>query len=86
LIVCDLTRQDTLANLEEYCEQLREVSSGANIVLVGNKLDLMEEQQIGTADLEALGKSLGGPFLLTSAKTGNQVEAAMGLLADLIES
>ena len=39
LIVCDLTRVDTLTYMKEYAERLRVSDAGAAIVLAGNKVD-----------------------------------------------
>lgn len=37
------------------------------------------------SELEKIAKNLKAPYLLTSAKTGTQVEEAFRILADLIE-
>lgn len=85
IIVCDLTRQPTLAALEYYTEQLRAVNDKAVIVFAGNKCDLIDERVIAESDLQALSDQINASYLLTSAKTGENVENAFERLADLIE-
>jgi len=86
LIVCDLTRAETLTYMEGYAEQLRASDASAAIVLAGNKVDLAEELVIGRDTLETLGRATGSPWLLTSAKTGEHVEETFRLLAEQIEA
>jgi small GTP-binding protein len=92
LIICDLTRAGSLPSLYYYTEQLWKESPGAAVVLVGNKSDLNHnlkpDRQTETihSDLQALSAELNLQFLLTSAKTGENVNLAFTLLADLIES
>ncbi len=85
-IVCDLTRAETLTSLERYAAQLRENDARMAIVLAGNKVDLVEELVIGHEMLETVGRATRSPWLLTSAKTGEQVEEAFLLLAEQIEA
>jgi Fe2+ transport system protein B len=83
--VCDLTRPETLASLSLYSQQIRTINPAAKIVFLGNKLDLNDQRQISNADLDDLSELFHSPYLLTSAKTGEQVENALLTLADLIE-
>jgi small GTP-binding protein len=85
LIVCDLTRPETLASLSLYSHQINTLNPAARIVFVGNKLDLNDQRQISNAELADLSKLFRSPYLLTSAKTGKQVENVLLTLADLIE-
>jgi small GTP-binding protein len=86
LVVCDLTRRRTLATLERYTQQLRSANPAAQLVYLANKCDLTAEREIAATDLHALcAEYLNGPYLLTSALTGEGVESAFAKLADLIE-
>jgi len=85
LIVCDLTRADTLETLKRYTSQVRTVNPHVAIVFLGNKVDKTKERTITSEMLTAVTTELNAPFLLTSAKTGENVEAAFALLADLLE-
>ena len=86
IIVCDLTRTDTLRYLSDYVGQMRAVNPNAVIVFAGNKVDLVAERAIDDEMLKTAASEANCPYLLTSAKTGENVEAAFELLADLIES
>jgi len=86
LIVCDLTRRETLAAFERYARQVRALNVAAPLVFLGNKVDLVAERAITDADLQAASATLGGPYLLSSAKTGEQVEAAFLHLAERLEA
>ncbi len=82
LIVCDLTRHDTLDSFHYYTEQLHQTMPNASLVFIGNKVDLTEQRVIDQNEIEAISRELGGPYLETSAKTGFQVESAFHFLAN----
>lgn len=86
LVVCDLTRPDTLPIVKDYIEEMHKVYAGAAVVLAGNKVDLEDQRVITDDELEAAGRSTNSPCLLTSAKTGQSVEDAFLLLAKQIEA
>lgn len=85
LIVCDLTRADTLQALRRYTNQVRAIYPEVALVFLGNKVDLTKERAIDDEMLTAVSAELNAPLHLTSAKTGENVEAAFAHLADLIE-
>lgn len=85
LLVCDLTRAATLDTLTDYAQQLKALDETAVLVLVGNKADLLDERQISDEALAAAAAAFAAPYLLTSALTGQHVEAAFQHLADAIE-
>jgi small GTP-binding protein len=84
LIVCDLTRRETMAGLTRYTQQVRLVNPTAQIVLLANKVDLTEERQISAAELDHLASQLACPVLHTSAKTGQGVAEGFEQLAQLL--
>ena len=53
LIVCDLTRHDTLIACENYARQIRIMNPGVQLVFVGNKVDLTKERVVSVPDLLA---------------------------------
>jgi small GTP-binding protein len=85
LVVCDLTRPDTLEAMKRYTNQVRAVNPTVAVIFLGNKVDLTEERAITAETLTAVTTELNAPILLTSAKTGENVETAFELLANLIE-
>lgn len=86
LVVCDLTRPETLPHLAHYAGQLRAQNPQAGLIFLGNKADLTADCRISKEELEAAGQGLGARSLLTSAKTGEGVEQAFESLAQWIEA
>lgn len=84
LIVCDLTRRVTLAAYREYAGQLRAINPDVQIVLLANKSDLIDDRSITNEELSAIAGELAAPWLVTSARTGDEVDHAFSLLADLL--
>ena len=86
LLVCDMTRPETLGILYDYARLLREISPEARMAVAANKSDLSGEQRLNVADLDALCQTVQGQFLPTSAKTGENAERIIDLLADKLMS
>lgn len=86
LIVCDLTRPQTLASFEFYADLLQAQAPAAPQIFLGNKADLAAVRSISDAELQAACAAYGGRYLLTSAKTGEHVEQAFSLLAAALEA
>ncbi len=86
MIVCDLTRRDTLIAFENYAHQVRTINPGIRLAFVCNKADLIHTRDISDIDLLTVLSRLGeNNFFLTSAKTGEQVEDAFSHLADILD-
>ena len=75
VLVCDLTRPETLDDLRTCAADLHRVSPGARRIVAANKRDLSEQQRLTLAEVEELGAELDAPHYLTSARTGEDVEA-----------
>lgn len=88
LILCDLSRADSLPYLEHYTRQLWESSPEAAIILIGNKSDLLHHRHApaNQAELARISADLNLDYLLTSAKTGENVDLAFESLAIAINS
>lgn len=86
LLVCDLTRKGSLKYLSNYAEKMRESNPEAIFVVVANKADLVQEKTIQESDLDRVCQQLNSPYLATSAKTGENVEKSILLLANLLIS
>jgi small GTP-binding protein len=90
VLVCDLTRPTTLDGLQGYVKELRAVSPGAYLVVAANKADLVERPSVANhmvldaEQVRAEAARLGAPCYLTSAKTGNEVEALFRHLGQLL--
>lgn len=84
LIVCDLTRPETLATAQQYAAQMRQENPLAACVLIANKGDLTELRTLTDDELEAASALLNMPYLVTSAKSGANVPLAFEHLADAV--
>ena len=76
MAVFDLTNKDTFYNVENWVQRYREnndIESGANIVILGNKLD-SEERAVTREEGENLAERLECTYAEASAKTGNNLE------------
>lgn len=87
LAVCDLTREETLSPLTQWIQAARRVVGNLPIVLAANKLDLIPPNSIRrlSVGLESFARDHDASVVLTSAKTGENVELAFKkLAADII--
>lgn len=84
ILVCDITRPETLDNLKIYVSDLRRVSPKVQLVLAINKSDLIQNRQLTMVQIETVAANLNTPFFFTSAKTGNTVEELFNHLGQLI--
>lgn len=73
ILVCDLTRPESLANLDGYLADLRQVSPQAMVIVVANKSD-SPDQHLLLSQVEAGAARLGAKCFVTSARTGENVE------------
>ena len=84
LAVCDVTRPETLADLEEWRRSIEKVAGRVPAYVLANKVDLHEEKRLSKADLKTSCKAWACPYVFTSAKTGENVEEAFQRLTTLI--
>ena len=84
LLVFDLTRLHTLEILSDYVSQMAKINPNASMVVAAHKFDLVHNNIPDTSDFETFCQSINGRFLFTSAKTGENVEEIINLLADQI--
>jgi small GTP-binding protein len=81
LSVIDLTRRDTLDGLEDWIRAVESVAGKVPVVLAVNKKDLANEAAYTPEDIQAVAGRIGCPSLLTSAKTGENVEVVFRALS-----
>ncbi len=82
MVVCDVTREDTLKSLSDYwIPALREAAPGSSLVFLANKADLEDEAVFWLDDLKNIASEFGSTCYLTSAKSGDHVEEAFFKLA-----
>ena len=74
IIVCDMTRKETLHNLSTWVTSLFNVTQTLPIVFVANKNDLVDQKQFFEEDLKEIALPYHAPYYRSSAKTGENVE------------
>lgn len=74
LLVCDLTREETIRNLIGWRDDFLAVVGSVPVLPIANKNDL--EGKVSDAILAEIGDRLGQGFVKTSAKTGEGVQEA----------
>ena len=86
ILIGDLTREETLNNLDLWTSNLFGVTGQIPIIFIGNKSDLVNANVEKPKVLQELALSFQTTFLLSSAKTGLNVEHAfMTLGKNLVE-
>ncbi|TDH16063.1 hypothetical protein EPR50_G00015950 [Perca flavescens] len=85
LLMYDITSQETFYAVQDWATQIKTYSWGnAQVVLLGNKLDLEEDRQVPTEDAQRLATELGFEFFETSAKDNINVKQVFEKLVDVI--
>jgi small GTP-binding protein len=98
--VCDITRKETLDELKGWMESIIKVCGDVPIILIGNKADLTEQAVVSIDDIkdvavryiesgwrEDLKDFIDNgmpPYLMASAKTGENVDEAFKRVAKMI--
>lgn len=81
LIVCDLTRADTLLAVHRHLEMLHQKQRDIPVYILGNKCDLAAQREINDTMLQQTARETQLQFWLTSAKSGENVELVFQTLA-----
>lgn len=81
LLVCDVSQPETFYNLPQWYEIIASVAGSVPLVVLANKTDLRGSGSLPTEEIDRLCRELRWPWLATSAKTGENVEAAFRRLA-----
>ncbi len=84
LAVVDLTRLATLEGIVEWIRTVEEVTGPVPTILMANKKDLVDQAAMTPFQVTEAAHRLDCPYYMTSAKTGENVEASFRELAELI--
>jgi small GTP-binding protein len=84
LAVADLSREETLAELDAWARSIRAVAGEIPTYVVVNKADLEEERAIKESEIDAFCHARRWPWSYTSAKSGKGVEDAFRHLVDAL--
>lgn len=85
LVVADLTREETIGQLSPICEKFLAVNPAAQLLFIGNKTDLLLPESSTQKRLGETAATWNSDYLFTSAKTGQNVEAAFRKLSQQME-
>jgi small GTP-binding protein len=84
MLLVDRTRKKTLENAELWLkDSLKSISNEIPFILIGNKSDLTEEIIVSEQDIKSEAEKLNLNYLLTSAKTGDNINDAFYTLTKL---
>ncbi len=84
LAVADVTERESLDALFDWVDRADRSASQVPVVIAMNKADLVASTEIAERAGRILAESFNGDFLVTSAKTGANVEKAFTRLATMI--
>lgn len=84
LAVCDVTSKESQGELRYWIKAMTSTTGEVPIVFLGNKCDLKDDMRVTLEDLEAFASKQNAPAMLTSAKTGYNVENAFSVLVERI--
>ena len=85
ILVFDLTRPETRVSFEEYwVPRVRGVAGPIPMIVVGNKVDLAEKREDAVRAVADLARKYGAAPFVSSAKTGESVEALFLTIGKLV--
>ena len=84
LVVADATRAETVEHLPDWIEAVRGVAGSVPVTAAANKADLVADARQVREDVAHAVEAFGANVVVTSAKTGADVEAAFRWLTTLI--
>lgn len=84
ILVADISNPTSIALLDTILNNFHSVAPEAAVILSGNKCDLPEDNAAQIESLEKYAAKRSFPLLLTSAKTGENVERLFYNLSEIL--
>ena len=83
ILIYDVTKRKTFDNLKNWIDTIKEeVSDKVSVILVGNKIDNIDNRVVTTQEGQGIANEYNLQFYETSAKTGDNIDIAFN---DLIK-
>ncbi len=85
-VIFDTTKRKTFDKLDEWIQSFKESRGNRPLLLIGNKIDLSDKQKVEESEVKEYAEKNSTEFILTSAKTGENVEKAFkGLVKTILD-
>ncbi len=84
LVIFDVTNQASFEKLDEWIGSFIQVRGEKPMILIGNKVDLKDNIKISESQVKEYASQHNMTYLLTSAKSGENVEEAFEQLINTI--
>ncbi|XP_036369962.1 ras-related protein Rab-27A-like [Octopus sinensis] len=84
-LMIDLTNENTFVNAFAWLQKMEEYGprSGYDVIIVGNKIDLVDRRKISAETLHKFAENHRLPYVETSAKTGINIEESIDMMLHL---
>ncbi len=84
LAVADITRYDTLEDLDSWVESVFRTVDEIPVVFTVNKMDLKDQAAFGEEQIRQATEAFDAPYFYASAKTGENVETIFRALGEIV--
>jgi small GTP-binding protein len=84
LAVCDVTREETLGDLDAWVESVFRTVGDIPVVFAINKMDLKHKAMFGEDEVKQATEAFDAPYFFTSAKKGENVDQAFQILSKAV--
>lgn len=81
IAVCDVTRKATLTELENWIKAVSKVAGDIPVQILANKVDLVDDAEVAEDDIKEFSDRMDSTYVMTSAKTGENVEDSFDIVA-----
>lgn len=81
IAVCDVTRRATLGELENWIKAVSKVAGDIPVQILANKVDLVDDTEVAEEDIKEFSDRMDSTYVMTSAKTGKNVEDSFDIVA-----
>lgn len=84
LLVCDVTRPETLLHSKNWVKTLTKEQGKLPIILLANKCDIDGDHNVSESEINSMAEKLDIDYWYTSAKTGQNVALAFRNLGEML--